>query len=152
MLLALDERADPRPDVVNPAIVGWNQKSLVDVGAHPATGERGLGDDIEAGSDLVAVHRELRRRDRRYDPVLGSATKTASQVICGEAGLEAHLDAGAVGGEGHRVAVMAHQRVNIGLRGRDPLVVSPEGRTQIRSMMVPVDSAPPAHIVIRAVL
>ncbi len=122
MLLALDERADPRPDVVNPAIVGWNQKSLVDVGAHPATGERGLGDDIEAGSDLVAIHRELRRRGRRDYPVLGSTTKTAPQVICGEAGLEAHLDAGAVGGERYRVAVMADQRVDIGRRDRNLLL------------------------------
>jgi hypothetical protein len=44
-------------------------------------------------------------------------------VVSGEPVLEALFDAGALGGEGDRVAAMGDQRVDIGLRGGDPLRV-----------------------------
>ena len=72
-------------------------------------------------------------------------------MFSGEAVLDALLDAGATGCEGHGIAVVADQGVDIGL-GRGDASGLRTGRRQIRSIMVPVDNAPPAHIVIRAVL
>ena len=51
--------------------------------------------------------------------VLRSAIQAAPQVISRESGLDALLDAHAVGRERHRVSVMADQRVDVILGRRD---------------------------------
>ena len=100
------------------------------------------------------VHGELRHAGGADDLVLRSIGQAAAQVISRETGLEPHLDAGTPGRERHLVRVVGNQRVDVCLRGSDALDFGKgTGRGhQIRSMIVPVDSAPPAHMVISAVL
>ena len=75
-------------------------------------------------------------------------------MVARESGLEAELDAYAGRCERHVVRIVVDQRVDVRLGGRDPLGFGEDPRFghEIRSMIVPVDSAPPAHIVISAVL
>ena len=71
-------------------------------------------------------------------------------MISGESGLDAHLDPDAVRRERDLTGLVIRQCVDVGLRRRDVILVRHHCLT--RSMIVPVDSAPPAHMVISAVL
>ncbi len=132
------------------AVVRRDQKRLVDAGTDLATAQRRFGHQIESGAHQIAVDGELRCGRRADDPVLRATVEASAKVISGETGLEADFDPGAVRGERHCARVVTDQRVDVGLGSRDAFVI--RGRHQIRSMMVPVDNAPPAHIVISAVL
>jgi hypothetical protein len=136
--------------VVDLAILCGDDERLVDVRTDPPSGERRFGLQIKPRPHNVAVYGELGHARGPDDPVLRSAIQAAVQVISRESGLEADLDARAARCERNLVSVMTDQRIDVRLRGRDAFGF--RSRHQIRSMIVPVDSAPPAHIVISAVV
>ena len=105
------------------AVLRGNHERLVDVRADPAARERRFGHQIEPRPDRVAVNGELGHRRGQDDPVLRPAIQAAAQVISRESGLEPNLDAGAAGRERNLVGVMTDQRVDVGLRRRDPFRV-----------------------------
>src|SRR5277367_4807867 len=104
ILGSLNERAHLRVDVADLAV--RDQKCLVDVGAHPPPGERGLGDHVELGPHPFAIDIELWRRAGFDYPELRAAIQAAPQVISGESGLDAHLDPNAVRRERDLVTVV----------------------------------------------
>src|SRR6185312_9462115 len=152
--LSDQERADRGPDVVDAPVAGRDDEDFVDVRADPHTRERRLGAQVEAGPHLVAHDCEFRHGRRFDDAILGSAIQAAPQVIPREAGLDADLRTSAVRCECDIVGAVGGQRVDVSLREGDALGLGEDagGGHRMRSMMVPVDSAPPAHMVIRAVL
>src|SRR3984957_13728722 len=121
ILGSLNERAHLGIDVADRAV--HDEKRLVDVGASPPSGERRLGDHVELRPYSVAVDLELRRRAGLDDPELRAAIQTAPQVFPGKPGLDAHLDSDAVRRERDLVTVVAGQRVDVGLRRRDAVLV-----------------------------
>src|ERR1700712_5544228 len=88
--IVLDERAHLSVDVANLAID--DQERLLDMCAHPAPGQRRLGDHIELGTHPVAVDIERGRCARLDEPELRTAIQAAAQVVSGEPGLDAILD------------------------------------------------------------
>ncbi len=81
----------------------------------------GFVDQIESSPDPIALDGELRCRRGQNDAVLRTAVQAAPQVISRETRLDPELDASAVRGERHCARIVAHQRVDVGLGGRDPL-------------------------------
>ena len=82
-------------------------------------GQLGLRDDGERGMHFVPIDGELAVGGCGDDAVLRSTIKAAPQVISGEAGLDALLDADAIRREGHGIAVVAGERIDIGIGRRD---------------------------------
>src|SRR5947209_12482610 len=105
--LVLNERAHLSVDVANLAID--DQERLLDVCAHPAPGQRRLGDHIELGTHPVAVDVELGRCTRLDDPKLRTTIQAAPQVVSGESGLDAILDPNAVRRERDVIATVVGQ-------------------------------------------
>src|ERR1700722_15959819 len=121
ILGSLNERAHLGIDVADRAV--HDEKRLVDVGAYSPSGERRLGDHVELRPHSVAVDLELRRRAGLDDPELQATIQAAPQVVSGKPGLDAHLDPDAAGRERDLVTVVAGQRVDVGLRRRDAVLV-----------------------------
>ena len=107
----------PNPDVVDESVAGWNDEGLI----HPRRGsppcDRQSRQDRVAGAHLISGDGVLRWSRRIDDSVLGPASQAAPQVIARESVFDSLLDASAVRREGHRVAVVADQGVDIGLCG-----------------------------------
>ena len=99
--------------MVDLAVTLRDQEGLVDACHNAPSGQRGLGDDGERRMHLVTVHGQFPIRGSGDDAVLRTPIQAAPQVISREAGLEAHLDAGAVGRERDGVGVMADQGVDV---------------------------------------
>ena len=111
---------ESNPDVMDETVRG-DDESLVDPGAGFSAADGEPRQDPVVRPHLVAGDVVFRSGDGSDDPVLRTAGKAAAQMVSGESVLDALLHPGAVRGEGNRVAVVADQCVDIGLRGGDAL-------------------------------
>src|SRR6201992_513973 len=121
ILGSLNEWAHLGVDVADLAV--HDEKPLVDVRAYSPSGERRFGDHVEPRPHPVAVDLELRRRAGFDDPELRAAIQAAPQVVSGKPGLDAHLDPNAVRRERDLVTLVSGQRIDVGLRRRDAVLV-----------------------------
>jgi len=109
----------PRPDVVDLAVRRGDQERLVHRCNHASAEQRRLGDDGERRVHLITVDSEIAVGGSGDDAVLRTAIQAAPQMISGEAGLDALFDADAIRREGHGIACVAGERVDIGIGRRD---------------------------------
>jgi hypothetical protein len=117
------------PDLVDESVGSGDHEGFVHVCGRSAASHRQSGQDREPGPHVIALYLIVRGRDAADDAVLRPAVQAAAQMISGEPILDTLLDPGAVRGEGHRVAIVADQRVDVGLCGRDPRRVAGQLRS-----------------------
>jgi F420H(2)-dependent quinone reductase len=137
---------EPHANVMDLAVDGRDEERFFHPGHKPPPTKPGLRDHFERGVHFVAVDPEIAVSGGGDDAVLQSPIEAAPQVVSGESGLDALLDANAVGRERHRIPVMADQRVDVGLGRRDAFGIGKSWSPSQHKMTVVPKRPPPRYL------